>query len=385
MNAVSFVMKCYTPLLHLDINDILKIGKETPLPRFDEQTLIEMLELAEKDFSNNPALVMTCESVIIIGDLHGNLHDFLRIINGFPDPLARTFLLLGDYVDRGNFQTELMTLLIALTIQYPLNFILLRGNHEFREVNAKGGFYDEITSVYSDKVYEMFNQVFSLLPLAAIIEDKVFCVHGGIGPHLKSISQIKAISLPYQNYGDDNIIKDMMWSDPSYDGAGFDNSPRGVGHLYGNFVLSAFLKNNNLLYLVRGHESISSGIQCDELRKVFTVFSSSGYKDGLCLGAYMTINKGCKLMAYTFKFIGKIRRRDANFYTPQIHLPLNRPIHSFKSLSFFPLVTNQPTWRRRGKMSFLENDKISGARSMEHFSLTPPPHIYGSSIISTLV
>ena len=367
-NAVSFIMKHFNPFLHLDQKEVMKVGAEFHLPRFDESTMVDLLHTAIEDFKKNTSIVKVVGPVIVIGDLHGNIHDFLRIINDVPDSLSKTFVFLGDYVDRGNFQTELATLLISLAVQYPLNFILLRGNHEFMEINQKGRncFYNEVTSIYSEKVYTLFNEVFSYLPLAAIVNDNILCLHGGIGPSFKKLDQLKEIELPYSSYENDKFVQDIVWSDPAYDSHGFDTSPRGVGHLFGMFVLNNFLKENNLKYLVRGHESIESGIQCDEARKVFTVFSSSGYKNNRGSGGYLTIGNDGKPTAFIFSFIQRILREESQFYEPHMRQGGIKSVHSFRSLSGI-FVPNSRGYRRNGRHSHAEIDKVYTVSSCDHF------------------
>ena len=316
-NILAFAIKQFTPLLSLDINeDMTKVGTEIPLPQFKEADLINLLENFVNISKNNYPIVKIRTPAYVIGDLHGNIHDFLRIFNSIKDPFTKTFLFLGDYIDRGQFQTETVTLLLTLAAQYPSNFYLLRGNHEFSDVNAKSGFYEEINQVYSDRVFDLFNEVFSYLPLAAIIGNDILCLHGGIGPNLKHISQIQNIAFPYNNCDKDKDIQELLWSDPSFCIEGFTPNPRGIGSLYGQVALSSFLNTNQMKTLIRGHEPTKAGIESDPRRLVYTVFSSSGYIDQESMGGFLQILRDGEIKAYTYQPTVNLSRENAVFYTP---------------------------------------------------------------------
>lgn len=316
-NILAFAIKEFTPFLNLDINeDITKVGTEIPIPQFRESELICLLENVLEIYKNNYPIIKLRTPVYVIGDLHGNFHDFLRIFNSIKDPFSKTFLFLGDYIDRGQFQTEIITLLLTLTAQYPSNFILLRGNHEFADVNSKSGFYEEISKVYSDRVFNLFNEVFSYLPFVAIIGNSILCLHGGIGPNLKYISQVQNITFPYKSAEDDKDIQELLWSDPSFCIEGFSPNPRGIGSLYGQVALSSFLNNNQMKTLIRGHEPTKAGVESDPRRLVYTVFSSSGYIDQESLGGFLQISRDGDIKAYTFQPAVSLLRENAVFYTP---------------------------------------------------------------------
>lgn len=100
---------------------------------------------------------------------------------------------MGDYVDRGKNSLEVICLLLAYKVKYPRNFFLLRGNHECSSINRIYGFYDECKRRYNIKLWKMFIDVFNCLPVAALIDDRILCMHGGLSPELQSLEQIKKI------------------------------------------------------------------------------------------------------------------------------------------------------------------------------------------------
>ena len=108
------------------------------------------------------------------------------------DITTTTYLFLGDFVDRGYHSVETFLLLLCYKVRYPQRISLLRGNHESRQITQVYGFYDESLRKYGTaEVWKNCNEVFDLLPLGAVIDDKIFCVHGGLSPSVISISDVR--------------------------------------------------------------------------------------------------------------------------------------------------------------------------------------------------
>lgn len=190
----SFILSNYRHLMNGNNELIEKMGTEDlMIPSFSEDVLMNLCESAIAILKQkNRTLLQISSPSIVIGDLHGNLHDLIRIINSMIDIFSNNILFLGDYVDRGHFQLETITLLLALRIEYPNNIFLIRGNHEFINVNSHGGFKDELLeSGYSESLFDKFNEVFCWLPISAIINEHIFCVHGGLSPFFHGINQLE--------------------------------------------------------------------------------------------------------------------------------------------------------------------------------------------------
>lgn len=102
--------------------------------------LNQALDILKKE----PNLVKIPEPVVVVGDIHGQYYDLVHMLNKAGDPSSINYLFLGDYVDRGIFGLECVMLLLAIKINYPKKFILLRGNHESRNMTESFTFRNEI-------------------------------------------------------------------------------------------------------------------------------------------------------------------------------------------------------------------------------------------------
>lgn len=152
--------------------------------------------------------------VTVCGDIHGQFDDLIELfrIGGFiPET---NYLFLGDFVDRGFNSVETFLLLLAYKVRYPDKITLIRGNHESRQITQVYGFYDECMRKYgSVSVWRYCTEVFDYLSLGAIIEGKIFCIHGGLSPSIESIDEIRNIDRK-QEVPHDGPMCDLLWSDP---------------------------------------------------------------------------------------------------------------------------------------------------------------------------
>lgn len=187
------------------------------------------------------------------GDIHGQFVDLLRLFDLGGYPPTSTYIFLGDYVDRGKQSLETICLLLAYKLKYPDNIYLLRGNHEDAKINRVYGFYDECKRRFNVRLWKIFCDCFNCLPMAALIDDKVLCMHGGLSPELNSLDQIKDIERPTEipDYG---LLCDLLWSDPSHDTEGWGESDRGVSCTFGADKLVEFLEKNDLDLVCRAHQ-----------------------------------------------------------------------------------------------------------------------------------
>ena len=107
------------------------------------------------------------------------------------DIKTTNYLFLGDFVDRGYNSVETFELLLCLKVRYPNKITLLRGNHESRQITQVYGFYDECLRKYGNgNVWKYSTEVFDMLTLGAIINNQIFCVHGGLSPTISTIAEV---------------------------------------------------------------------------------------------------------------------------------------------------------------------------------------------------
>ena len=137
----------------------------------------------------------------ICGDIHGQFYDLKGIFERCGDVSNNSYLFLGDFVDRGHHSLETFLLLLCYKVRFPQKINLLRGNHESRQITQVYGFYDESLRKYgSAEVWKICNEIFDLLPLAAIINSKIFCVHGGLSPTAITINDVSTYLYIFYNY-----------------------------------------------------------------------------------------------------------------------------------------------------------------------------------------
>ena len=139
-----------------------------------------LMDTSMEILKSQPALLELEAPIQIVGDVHGQFTDLLRLFENCGFPPDANYLFLGDYVDRGKNGVDTIALLLAYKVKYPENFFLLRGNHECASINRIYGFYDECKRRYNIKTWKKFQDVFNVLPLAAVVDEKIFCIHAGL-------------------------------------------------------------------------------------------------------------------------------------------------------------------------------------------------------------
>ncbi|KAI8922281.1 serine/threonine protein phosphatase Pzh1 [Powellomyces hirtus] len=225
---------------------------------------------------SQPTLLDLLPPVHIVGDIHGQYDDLLRIFDLCGHPPQTNYLFLGDYVDRGKQSLETILLLLCYKIKYPENFFILRGNHECASVNRVYGFYDECKRRCTLKIWRLFTDVFNCLPIAALVAGKIFCVHGGLSPSLQAMDDIRAISRP-SDVPDFGLLNDLLWSDPSEQANDWEDNERGVSYCFGKQIVSEFLQRHDLDLVCRAHMVVEEGYEFFNNRTLVTVFSAPNY------------------------------------------------------------------------------------------------------------
>jgi len=261
-----------------DVINRLLSGRGQSNPRVDlkPNEVRFLIEKSREIFISQPVLLDLEAPLKIVGDIHGQYSDLLKLFEAGGFPPESNYLFLGDYVDRGPNGLETICLLLAYKIKYPENFFMLRGNHESQAINRIYGFYEECKERYGLKIWHKFNDCFNCLPLGAIIEDKILCIHGGLSLDLKNLEQIRRIVRPTE-IPDAGLLCDLLWADPDTDCVGWAPNDRGVSFTFGPDVVENFLKRHEFDLIVRAHQVVEDGYEFFAKRQLVTVFSAPNY------------------------------------------------------------------------------------------------------------
>nr|XP_023021948.1 serine/threonine-protein phosphatase alpha-2 isoform-like isoform X1 [Leptinotarsa decemlineata] len=299
----------------LDVDRIISTLTSKEVRETKKQKMINLSESdvkalcfnAMRIFMNQPMLLELEAPIKVCGDIHGQFTDLLKLFSFGGFPPDSNYLFLGDYVDRGKQSTEVLCLLLAYKIKYPENFFLLRGNHEASSICKIYGFYEECKRRYSIKIFKLFTDVFNTLPVAAIIDDKIFCCHGGLSPDLLHIGQIRNIERP-TDVPAKGLLCDLLWSDPSST-MGWSENDRGVSFSFGPDVVKKFLSKHDFDLLCRGHQVVEDGYEFFAQRRCITIFSAPNYCGTFDnAGALMSIDDN---LLCSFQILSPLKKRAA--------------------------------------------------------------------------
>jgi serine/threonine-protein phosphatase PP1 catalytic subunit len=249
-----------------NISRILQAAKKL----FEEENLV--LELSQKN-----------KEIYVIGDIHGSLTSLLKIYKKIEEKSPEVVIFLGDLVDRGPKQLECFLLVLILKILQPQKFYLLKGNHETLEMNQRYGFFQDFLGKFNKS--EDFNEILDLyrvLPLCALINTSILCLHGGIPQDFEILNKLKNVKTKeldsYHNKLSQNLTE-IMWNDPKAGLEGFSESFRGYGiKFFGENVFEAFLKKNGLKFVIRSHECFPEGYRWFFRKRLLSIFSSANYR-----------------------------------------------------------------------------------------------------------
>jgi len=248
-------------------------GKEVQLP---ERQITLLCHAARDVFIQQPILLELEAPLKIVGDVHGQYYDLLRLFEYGGFPPEANYLFLGDYVDRGKQSLETVCLLLAYKVKFPENFFLLRGNHECASINRIYGFYDECKRRFSIRLWKTFTDCFNTLPVSAVVDEKILCMHGGLSPELKNFDQIRRIMRP-TDVPDSGLLCDLLWSDPDRDISGWGENDRGVSYTFGADIVTKFLNKHDLDLICRAHQVVEDGYEFFARRQLVTLFSAPNY------------------------------------------------------------------------------------------------------------
>lgn len=259
--------------------------------------------------------------IYLFGDIHGQFSDLVRFLEITGMPPKVKLLFLGDYVDRGDNSLEVIALLFSLKIKYPTQVFLIRGNHECSNLNNVYGFKEECIERYDadigHKIWKNINNALHQLPLSAVINEVIFCTHGGISPKLKKISEIDKINRA-RNIPNEGVFCDLTWSDPKVQKKEWTDNDRGCSYTFNGEALDNFMKNNEIQLVCRAHQVVNGGYKFFHDDKLVTIFSAPNYcgevgNNGAVM--YIDENLGCSFT---------------------ILKPVRQPLKRYDSLSTLP-------------------------------------------------
>uniref|UniRef100_A0AC34FY39 Serine/threonine-protein phosphatase n=1 Tax=Panagrolaimus sp. ES5 TaxID=591445 RepID=A0AC34FY39_9BILA len=277
--------------------------------KLEQKELKEICLRVREQFMLEPVLLKLQAPICVLGDLHGQFLDLRKMMEKLGTPPKQKYLFLGDYVDRGAFSLETVTMLLAMKVRYPKHIYLLRGNHETRAVNKMYGFFDECKRRFPDdkknELWTLYQHVFNCMPMSAIIGEKIFCTHGGISEDLLSWKQFDRIIRP-TDITDLGLLTDLVWADPCNETKKYEMSPRGISMVFGQTAVEDFFSNLGIELIVRGHQAVQEGYEFSADKRCLTIFSAPAYcgeQDNLA--GILAISKNLECIIYTFKGVGK--------------------------------------------------------------------------------
>ncbi|EAY08378.1 Ser/Thr protein phosphatase, putative [Trichomonas vaginalis G3] len=281
------------------LNKILKAVERDIEYVIDQNDILWLCTQIEKILRNEPPVLFLEAPITVVGDLHGKLDDLNKVLEIGGSPRNNKFLFLGDYVDRGKNSVEVIVKLLCLKIKYPDNVYLLRGNHESDMVKEKDGLKDKMHAMRLGNSWFTLINVFRYLSIAAVINNRIFCVHAGLSPELESIDQIMQIQKPI-DIPDVGLVRDLLWSDPSTTEGYNPNEDRLTSVTYGPDVTMQFLKKHKFQLLVRAHQVSETGYEFPFPKNncAVTIYSSNA---GGNTSAVMLVSEDLEIEFVTFK------------------------------------------------------------------------------------
>ncbi|CAK79408.1 unnamed protein product (macronuclear) [Paramecium tetraurelia] len=330
-----------------------------------KEMIIKLCDEVQRVLDKEPIVLRLRRPIKIYGNLNGQFLDLMRFFDHFKAPYdnlyngdidSQDYLFLGDYVDRGTRSLEIVLLLFTLKLKYADQIHLLRGHHEDAKINKIYGFADECFLKFAEdimdpnSIYQRINRVFQYLPLAAVIEDKILCVHGGIGQTMRTVDEIELIQRPLEIVHDPKTIAlELLWSDPCLSEEELENQPNPERDIFQNRQIirfgtnrvSKFLQENNLNIIIRSHEPTQEGFERQN-NNVITVFSCPDY------GPNSQNNKGSML---TISKRGEIIPKvilPANSTSESRWMDLEEAIQRKKGFAKYVVIDNDELqWRKR--------------------------------------
>ena len=291
---ISFLM---SPIMIDNWLRVLYEGKCLP-----EEDLLQLCERLISILIEENNVQPVNAPVIICGNIQGQFYDLLELLRIGGSIPEQNYIFMGGYVNRGFKSVETFELLMALKVKYPQCITLLRGNHESRQMTLHYNFYTQCIQIYGNSnPWKYCTDVFDYLNIAAVVENKIFCVHGGLSPGIQTLDQMRVIDRKVE-IPSEGAFWDLMWSDPEDIETWSHINPRGPGWTFGSRVTEEFNHINGLDLVCRAHQIEMEGYKYWFPKKnLITVWSAPKFLSRCGnTAAILIVNKELKICIKMF-------------------------------------------------------------------------------------
>lgn len=291
---------------------------------------VHLSEVCRAKLRAEDNLLRLSGTITVVGDIHGQFYDLVKIIKLNGTPPSTKYLFLGNVIGGGGFNCETLLFLLAAKAKFPDHVFLLRGPNESLSVSSAFNLESECSLKYSKQLYGLILQVFETLPLAAVVKDSFFCVHGGLSPDIEYIESICSLHR-FRDVPVKGAMCDLLWADPHWDAenpVSVERSPsdeyytpetnyynmkpdfspnmkRGRSYVFNFASIKYFLTKNKILCIVRSHEVEDNGyklyraLPSTNYPCMISVFSAPNYCDSFAnMGAVVTIGNEVKIQKF---------------------------------------------------------------------------------------
>ena len=203
-----------------DLDSMISTLQQCKLPK--ESEVKQLCDMAHDILIKEENVAFLSTPITVCGDIHGQFDDLIELFRVGGEIPDTNYIFMGDFVDRGFNSVETFLLLLSYKVKYPERIVLLRGNHESRQITQVYGFYDECMQKYGNtNAWKYLVDVFDMMSIAALIDDKIMCVHGGLSPFIRTVDHINSI-YRFQEVANEGLYADLLWSDPEPDITGYN-------------------------------------------------------------------------------------------------------------------------------------------------------------------
>lgn len=298
LTMISFFLLLENFAARLDIDElilkVLSVGhpEKSLTKTVKEHELIQLCQMAKKSFLDQPVMLEVDAPIKVCGDVHGQysgkcsftltgkfiiIIDVIRMFSIARFPPHSNYIFLGDYVDRGRQNLELITLFLCYKIKFYDRFYMLRGNHECPAVNRVYGFYEECNKRYaSTRLWLAFQEAFAAMPFTGLISGRILCMHGGLSPKLTNLDVLRDLTRP-MDPPSPSLHIDLLWSDPDNSVIDWLPNVRGVSYIFGPNVVKKQIETLGIDLIARAHQVVQDGYEFFAEKKLVTIFSAPHY------------------------------------------------------------------------------------------------------------